>query len=88
MDLSGGFELGLGRAQRPAGAPNGETEKTGRRCRGVELDPRYLAVIVHRYHAATNTEAVLENTGETWTEVSARRAREFELRRKIDRQAQ
>jgi DNA modification methylase len=34
-------------------------ENTGRICRGVELDPFYVDVIVRRYEAASGTAAVL-----------------------------
>jgi DNA methylase len=39
-------------------------EKTGRVCRGVELDPLYVDVMVRRYEAATGNPAVLIETGE------------------------
>jgi len=38
-------------------------EKTGRVCRGVELDPLYVGVILRRFEAATGKPAVL---AETW----------------------
>jgi DNA modification methylase len=50
--------------------------KTGRICRGVELDPLYVDVIVRRYEAATGNGAVLVETGETFMELSARREHE------------
>jgi DNA modification methylase len=34
------------------------TDKTGRVCRGVELDPLYVDVIVRRYEAASGQEAM------------------------------
>jgi DNA modification methylase len=40
--------------------------KTGRVCRGVELDPLYVDVIVRRYQAATGDNGVLSTTGETF----------------------
>ena len=49
-------------------------DKTGRVCRGVELDPLYVDVIVRRYEAASGQEAVLVDTGETFKELEARRA--------------
>jgi DNA modification methylase len=49
-------------------------DKTGRVCRGVELDPLYVDVIVRRYEAASGQEAVLLDTGETFTKLEARRA--------------
>src|SRR5271167_3886665 len=51
-------------------------EKTGRVCRGVELDPLYVDVIVRRFEAATGTAATLVETGETFEALAARRARE------------
>ncbi len=39
-------------------------EQTGRRCRGVEIDPLYVDVIIRRYQAETGREAILEATGE------------------------
>jgi DNA modification methylase len=55
-------------------------EKTGRRCRGLELDPRYVDVIVRRYQAVTGQQAVLESTGETYDQLAMRRQREGESR--------
>jgi DNA modification methylase len=52
------------------------TEKTGRICRGVELDPLYVDVIVRRYEAASNESAVLSGTGEAFDVLAARRAEE------------
>ena len=51
-------------------------ENTGRICRGVELDPLYVDVIVRRYEAATAEGAVLVETGETFEDLEQRRARE------------
>jgi DNA modification methylase len=51
-------------------------EKTGRVCRGVELDPLYVDVIIRRYEAATGNPAVLLETGEAFEALSARRASE------------
>ena len=51
-------------------------ENTGRVCRGVELDPLYVDVIVRRYEAASGTAAVLVETGETFEELEQRRTRE------------
>jgi DNA modification methylase len=51
-------------------------EKTGRVCRGVELDPLYVDVIVRRFEAATGTAATLVETGEAFQVLAARRARE------------
>ena len=48
-------------------------EKTGRHCRGLELDPLYVEVILRRYEAVTKQPAVMESTGETFPELSMRR---------------
>ena len=40
-------------------------ENTGRVCCGVELDPRYVDVIIRRYEALTGRAAILAQTGET-----------------------
>jgi DNA modification methylase len=51
-------------------------EKAGRICRGVELDPLYVDVIIRRYEAATGEAAILFETGETLQDLAARRAAE------------
>jgi hypothetical protein len=42
-------------------------------CRGVELDPRSVDVIIRRYEALTRSTAVLADTGEAFTSLAARR---------------
>src|SRR5208282_3798178 len=49
-------------------------EKTGRICRGVELDSLYVDVIVRRYEATSGEAAVLVETGESFRELAAPRA--------------
>lgn len=39
-------------------------EKTGRRCRGVELAPLYVDVIIRRYQKTTGRQALHQDTGE------------------------
>ena len=51
-------------------------EATGRRCRAIEFDGPYCDVIIRRWSEMTGREAVLEATGETFTEVEARRSNE------------
>ncbi len=51
-------------------------EATGRVCRGLELDPLYVDVIVRRHEAATGDAATLIETGETFEVLGARRASE------------
>jgi DNA modification methylase len=53
-------------------------EKTGRHCRGVELDPLYVDVILCRYEAITGRSAFLKITGETYAELAERRRCEAE----------
>jgi tRNA G10 N-methylase Trm11 len=48
-------------------------ERAGRWCRGVEIDPLYIDVIIRRYQAETGRDAVLEGTGETFADLAARR---------------
>ena len=48
-------------------------ENSGRVCRGVELNPRYVDVIIRRYEALTRTTAVLADTGEPFATLAARR---------------
>ena len=47
-------------------------EKSGRVCRGAEVDPRYVDVI-RRYEALTHRTAVLANTGEGFARLAGRR---------------
>jgi DNA modification methylase len=51
-------------------------ETTGRVCRGVELDPLYVDIIVRRYEAATGNPEVFVETDETLNVMAARRAEE------------
>ncbi len=48
-------------------------DKCSRVCCGLELDPRYVDVILQRYHAVTGREGHLEETGESFTELTRRR---------------
>ncbi|MEQ9015742.1 MAG: DNA methyltransferase [Marinovum algicola] len=48
--------------------------KTGRRCAGLELDPVYVDRILERWQAWGGETPVLEETGESFTAVAARRA--------------
>lgn len=51
-------------------------EKAGRKCRGLELDPLYVDVIIRRYQEFTGRPGILHDTGETFAELSERRQRE------------
>jgi DNA modification methylase len=41
-------------------------EKSGRQARLIELDPKYVDVIIRRWQEYTDAEAVLEESGETF----------------------
>jgi DNA modification methylase len=49
-------------------------EQTGRVCLGVELDPKYVDVIVGRWQQFTGKQAVLEGNGRTFDEVAEERS--------------
>jgi DNA modification methylase len=49
-------------------------QRTGRVCRGVEIDPLYVDLIIRRFEMETGENAVLMETGETREELAARRA--------------
>ncbi len=48
-------------------------EKTGRRARLIELEPKYCEVTIRRWEKLTGSEAVLESTGATFAETLAKR---------------
>jgi hypothetical protein len=48
-------------------------ENTGRVCRGIELDPLYVDVIIRRYEADTGAAVILADSGETLRKGAARR---------------
>jgi DNA modification methylase len=50
-------------------------EKSCRRCRGIELDPLYVDVIIRRYQTTTGYTACLQSTGETFDQLSLSRPR-------------
>lgn len=50
--------------------------QTGRRCRGVELDPVYVDLVLRRYDDVTGGPVTLESTGETLAELRTRREQE------------
>jgi len=45
-------------------------EQTGRKAHIMELDPKYVDVIIKRWQEYTGKEAILENTGETYEALS------------------
>lgn len=44
-------------------------EKTNRKCYGMEIDERYVDVIIKRWQKFTEKEATLESTGQTYNEL-------------------
>jgi DNA modification methylase len=48
----------------------------GRRCFGIELDPRYVDVVLNRCQTVCGLSAILESSGETFDAVASRRQRE------------
>jgi DNA modification methylase len=48
-------------------------ETTGRVCFGIELNPVYVDVAVERWQQFTGADAVLADTGETFTDLKAKR---------------
>ncbi|MXO73057.1 DNA modification methylase [Alteraurantiacibacter buctensis] len=48
-------------------------EKTGRVCRGIELEPGFVDVCIRRWERHTGKEAVLIRTGQTFRQVEAER---------------
>ena len=49
-------------------------EKTGRRCCGIEYEPRYVDVAIRRWQAFTKTDARLKDDGRTFDEIAAERS--------------
>ena len=51
-------------------------ELTGRACCGLELDPKYVDVIIGRWQELAGKQAVLDGLGATFQEVQAERRQE------------
>ena len=51
-------------------------ETTGRICYGLELDPKYVDVIVKRWQGFTEKKATLESDGRTFEEIAQERCQE------------
>ncbi len=48
-------------------------ERTGRRCRAIEISPPYVDVAIRRWEKATGLQATLDGDGRTFAEVAAER---------------
>jgi DNA modification methylase len=53
-------------------------EKTHRRARLIEYEPKYCEVTIRRWEEISGKQAILDATGETFSEVHARRGEELE----------
>lgn len=51
-------------------------ELTQRACFGIELDPKYVDVIVQRWQALSGKEATLDGDGRTFAEIAHERRAE------------
>jgi DNA modification methylase len=51
-------------------------EITERVCWGIELDPKYVDVVVQRYQSLTGGKATLDGDGRTFDEISQERHQE------------
>jgi hypothetical protein len=51
-------------------------ERTGRCCRGVEIDPIYVDVVIRRWRAFTGEDARHGPTGKSFTEIEAERGQQ------------
>jgi DNA modification methylase len=48
------------------------SQKTGRICFGIEIDPLYVDLICRRFEKETGTSAILADTGETFPKIAGR----------------
>jgi DNA modification methylase len=48
-------------------------ERTGRRCRAIEISAPYVDVAIRRWEKATGKEATLDGDGRTFARVAAER---------------
>jgi DNA modification methylase len=53
--------------------PSRAAELTERVCYGIELDPKYVDVIVMRWQSLTNQKAVLDGDGHSFDEIADER---------------
>ena len=62
-------------------------EWTGRKAALLELDPRYVDVIVRRWQEETGRETILEGDGRTFAQVKAERLGEIAISADVDTDA-
>jgi DNA modification methylase len=58
-----------------SGSTLAAAELTGRVCFGLELDPKYVDVVVERWQGLSGKKATLEGNGRTFDAVAKDRAR-------------
>jgi DNA modification methylase len=51
-------------------------ELTERVCYGMELDPKYVDVVIQRWQTLSGQEATLNGTKQTFTQIAKKRAKE------------
>ena len=44
-----------------------------RHCCGIELDPKYMDVVIRRWQSMTEKEAILDGDGRTFAEIAVER---------------
>jgi DNA modification methylase len=44
-------------------------------CYGIELDPKYVDVVIQRWQSLTSKQATLDGDGRTFEEIAAERGR-------------
>lgn len=57
-------------------------EKSGRRCRMIELDEKYVDVIIKRWEEYSRKKAVHEQTGKSYEELKIEREKQDKLAEK------
>jgi DNA modification methylase len=60
-------------------------ERTGRRARGIEIDPLYVDVAVKRWQAYTGKAAILAGTTKTFEEIEEERGQPASPGAAVDR---
>jgi hypothetical protein len=57
----------------PSGTTLAAAESTGRVCCGVEIDPKYVDVVIERWQKMTGTAAALDDDGRSFEDVRIER---------------
>src|SRR3569623_248605 len=59
-----------------SGTPLAAAELTERACNGMELDPKYVDVVIQRWLTISGKEATLHGTSKTFAQIAKKRAKE------------